>query len=94
MWACPTPSGGMRLVAVVVPRDPAEPPTLASVRAYASRKAPIAYAPRDLVTVEALPLIPSGKVDRAALARLVSASPGGGSTADGPTSASVVAPVA
>ncbi len=90
----PDAEWGQRLVAVVVPRERTEPPTLASVRAHASRRAPSAYAPHDLVTVEALPLLASGKVDRTALARLVSAAPGGGSTADGPIGASIVAPVA
>jgi O-succinylbenzoic acid--CoA ligase len=59
---------GQRVVAVVVPRDPDHPPTLESVRAHVMRRAPAAHAPKSLVIVDALPMLPSGKVDRRGLA--------------------------
>jgi O-succinylbenzoic acid--CoA ligase len=59
---------GQRVVAVVVPRDPDHPPTLESVRAHVMRRAPAAHAPKSLVIVDALPVLPSGKVDRRRLA--------------------------
>ncbi len=69
----PDATWGQRVVTVVVPRDPAQPPTLASVRAHVSRKAPAAFAPYDIVVVDELPHLPSGKVDRAALAGVAAA---------------------
>jgi o-succinylbenzoate---CoA ligase len=62
--ALPDPSWGQRLVAVVVPRDPANPPTLESIRAYVSARAPTAHAPKALVLAESLPRLSSGEVDR------------------------------
>jgi O-succinylbenzoic acid--CoA ligase len=59
---------GQRVVAVVVPRDPDHPPTLESVRAHVMRRAPAAHAPKSLVIVDTLPVLPSGKVDRRRLA--------------------------
>ena len=63
----PDPEWGERVVAVVVAADPDRPPTLASLRRFVAERATPAQAPRDLVLVERLPLLPSGKVDRAAL---------------------------
>ena len=62
--ALPDPSWGQRLVAVVVPRDPAHPPTLESIRAYVGARAPTAHAPKALVLAESLPRLSSGEVDR------------------------------
>ncbi len=62
--ALPDPSWGQRLVAVVVPRDPANPPTLESIRAYVTARAPTAHAPKALVLAESLPRLASGEVDR------------------------------
>jgi len=61
---------GQRVVAVVVPKESAHGPTLESVRAHVARRSPASYAPRQLVVVEALPNLPSGKVDRVALEEL------------------------
>ncbi len=58
---------GHRVVAVVVPRDPATPPTLQQLRAHVTANAAGALAPKELVLVAALPLLPSGKVNRQAL---------------------------
>jgi O-succinylbenzoic acid--CoA ligase len=58
---------GQRVTAVVVPADPGAPPTLADLRAYARDRLPGAAAPRELDLVPEIPLLPSGKPDRAAL---------------------------
>jgi O-succinylbenzoic acid--CoA ligase len=55
---------GQRVVAYVVPRDPAAPPTLAELRAFALERLAAAKAPRELVLVAALPRGPSGKLQR------------------------------
>jgi amino acid adenylation domain-containing protein len=57
---------GVRLVAYVVPREGAEP-RWADVRAFLADWLPGHMIPSALVTLESLPLKPSGKVDRAAL---------------------------
>ena len=56
-------------VAVVVPRDPAAPPTLEDLRAYGAERLARHKLPEDLRVVEALPLTAMEKVDRAALRR-------------------------
>ena len=58
---------GQRVTAVVVPADPSAPPTLAELRAYARDRLPPAAAPRELDLVARIPLLASGKPDRAAL---------------------------
>jgi O-succinylbenzoic acid--CoA ligase len=55
---------GQRLVAVVVPNDPASPPTLADLRAHAKEQLPAYAAPTVLELVAALPRTPSGKIRR------------------------------
>jgi len=64
----PDPEWGQRVVAYVVPRDPATPPTLAQLRDHVAAELPRTWAPRELHLLERLPLLPSGKLDRAALA--------------------------
>ena len=61
---------GHRIVAVVVPRNPTTPPSLESVRSFVATRSPVSYAPRQLVVVDALPMLASGKVDRLALVEL------------------------
>jgi O-succinylbenzoic acid--CoA ligase len=61
---------GQRIVAVVVPRDPSNPPTLESIRSAMSHAYPPAYIPKELILVPSLPMLPSGKVDRRALTDL------------------------
>ena len=51
------------MTAVVVPADPAAPPGLAALRAHARGKLPGYAAPRAIVLVSSLPLLPSGKPD-------------------------------
>lgn len=62
-------------VAVVVPRDPARPPTLDELRTFAAGRLARHELPERLVVVDRLPLTPMDKVDRAALARQVGADP-------------------
>ncbi len=70
--ALPDPFWGQRVVAVLVPRDPRDPPTLESVRAHMARHAPQAHLPKALVLVPSLPTLSTGKVDRRTLvARLL-----------------------
>jgi O-succinylbenzoic acid--CoA ligase len=61
------PEWGRRVVAVVVPADPAAPPTLAELRAAAKAELPAYAAPRELLLVDALPRTALGKVARARL---------------------------
>ena len=65
------PEWGERVVAFVVPVDPADPPTLEELRDTAARSLPRYRAPRELVLVDELPRTGSGKLRRVAL-------PGGG----------------
>jgi O-succinylbenzoic acid--CoA ligase len=58
---------GERVTAVVVPASFANPPNLKELRAAVSRKLPAYAAPRALLIVRAMPLLPSGKPDLATL---------------------------
>jgi O-succinylbenzoic acid--CoA ligase len=60
----PDQEWGQRVAAFVVPRDPAAPPTLAELRAFALERLAPAKAPRELVLVAALPRGPFGKLLR------------------------------
>jgi len=66
----PDPEWGERVTAVVVPGDPAQPPTLRALRAAVADRMPRYAAPRALVLVTEMPLLTSGKPDLAALRRL------------------------
>jgi len=59
----PDAEWGEKVTAIVVPADPADPPALAAVRAHARDKLPAYAAPRALVLVTRIPLLPSGKPD-------------------------------
>jgi o-succinylbenzoate---CoA ligase len=63
----PDAEWGERVTAIVVPADPAAPPDLAVLRAHVCRTLPASAAPRELVVVGELPLLPSGKPDVRAL---------------------------
>ena len=63
----PEPEWGEVVTAVVVPADPAAPPLLADVRAHVRARLPGYAAPAALVLVPEIPMLPSGKPDRAAL---------------------------
>jgi len=61
------PEWGERVVAVIVPRDPAAPPDLPTLRAFLAERSPAATAPRQLLLTDHLPLLANGKLDRLAL---------------------------
>ncbi len=63
----PDPEWGQRVVAVVVPTDPAEPPSLGELRDWAKQSLPAYAAPTLLEIVAHLPRTQSGKVRRAEL---------------------------
>jgi O-succinylbenzoic acid--CoA ligase len=64
----PDPEWGQRVVAYVVPADPAAPPSLEELRDHAATSLPRHKVPRELVLVpDGLPRTASGKVIRAAL---------------------------
>ncbi|EEX12200.1 enterobactin synthetase component F [Citreicella sp. SE45] len=75
------PDGGARLLAYVVPR-PGE--TAASIRAALAARLPQAMVPSQVVPLDALPLTPSGKLDRKALPAPETDQPDG-ATPDSPT---------
>jgi o-succinylbenzoate---CoA ligase len=58
---------GERVTAVVVPADPADPPGLQLLRTHVSARLPRYACPSEVVLTEAIPLLPSGKPDLAAL---------------------------
>jgi O-succinylbenzoic acid--CoA ligase len=61
----PDPEWGERVTAVVVPA--ADPPGLPELRAFVRETMPACAAPRELELVDAIPLLDSGKPDRARL---------------------------
>ena len=63
----PDPEWGERVTAVVVPSDPADPPGLELLRTHVSARLPRYACPSEVVLTEAIPLLPSGKPDLAAL---------------------------
>jgi O-succinylbenzoic acid--CoA ligase len=58
------PEWGERVVAIVVPTDPAAPPTLDDLRRWVKDRLSAVHAPRELDLVESLPRTPSGKLRR------------------------------
>jgi o-succinylbenzoate---CoA ligase len=60
----PDPEWGQRVVAWVVPADPAAPPSLAALRDWCAASLPAFMAPKELHVVGSLPLTNSGKVRR------------------------------
>ncbi len=67
VWKRADPEWGERVVAWVVPRDPAAPPGVEELRDLVAATLARWAAPREVVVVESLPRTPSGKVRRAAL---------------------------
>jgi len=67
VWKRPDPEWGERVVAWVVPTDPANPPTLSDLVEAVRTTLPPWAAPKELVVAGALPRTPSGKVRRADL---------------------------
>ena len=67
VWKRPDAEWGERVVAWVVPADPADPPSLESLRRRASDELSPWSAPKELVLVDQLPRTDSGKLRRSAL---------------------------
>jgi O-succinylbenzoic acid--CoA ligase len=65
------PEWGERVVAVVVPADPGDPPTLKMLRMHVKERLPRYAAPSRVVLVDAVPMLPSGKHDLARLRQQV-----------------------
>jgi acyl-CoA synthetase (AMP-forming)/AMP-acid ligase II len=65
-------------VAVVVPRDRHAPPTLETLRDYASDRLAAYKLPESILTVDELPLTAGEKIDRRVLATIVAAPSAGG----------------
>ncbi len=70
--AVPDEQWGQRIVAAVVLRPTGEdPPTAGHLLARLREEAEPAFVPRQLLVMKALPRLPSGKVDRGAVAELI-----------------------
>jgi O-succinylbenzoic acid--CoA ligase len=65
----PDSQWGERVVAVVMPAEPADPPTLELLRLHVRERLPRYAAPRAMVVVDAIPMLPGGKHDIAQLRR-------------------------
>ncbi len=63
----PDPEWGERVTAVVVPANPADPPGLELLRMHVRGTLPRYASPSEVVLTEAIPVLPSGKPDLAAL---------------------------
>ena len=59
----PDAEWGERVIAVVVPADPADPPALELLRLHVRERLPRYAAPSRVVMVDAVPMLPSGKHD-------------------------------
>jgi O-succinylbenzoic acid--CoA ligase len=67
VWKRPDPEWGERVVAWVVPSDPAAPPALAELRDLVSARLAPWAAPRELVVMAVLPRTATGKLRRSLL---------------------------
>ncbi|MEP7022313.1 MAG: AMP-binding protein [Actinomycetota bacterium] len=66
----PDPEWGELVTAVIVPADPAHPPALGQLRAWVRAQLPAPAAPRALLLVSQIPMLPSGKPDREMLKQI------------------------
>jgi len=64
------PTWGQRVVAVIVPTDAGNPPSLRELRVHVGENLGGAAAPRAMAIVAALPVLATGKTDREALRQL------------------------
>ena len=60
----PDPEWGSAVTALVVPTDPAEPPSLDALREFAAERIAKFKAPRTIEIVDTIPRTPSGKIRR------------------------------
>jgi O-succinylbenzoic acid--CoA ligase len=67
VWKRPDPEWGERVVAWIVPIDPARPPDLAALRDLVARELPKWACPQELVVTDRLPRSAAGKVTRTSL---------------------------
>lgn len=74
---CPDPEWGQIVAAVVVPADPAAPPSLTELRAWTRSQLPAAFAPQRLRVVGRLPRTDLGKVPREVIDALLREAQGG-----------------
>jgi o-succinylbenzoate---CoA ligase len=74
----PDAEWGELVTAVVVPADPSAPPLLADIRAHVRARMPAYAAPAALLLVPEMPMLASGKPDRAALRARAARNPDGG----------------
>jgi o-succinylbenzoate---CoA ligase len=65
----PDPEWGERVVAVVVPADPGDPPAPELLRRHVHERLPRYAIPSRVVMVDAVPMLPSGKHDMVRLRR-------------------------
>jgi len=61
------PEWGQRVTAVVVPADPAAPPSLELLRTHVRQRLPRYACPSEVVLTQAIPVLASGKPDLASL---------------------------
>ena len=73
------PEWGTRVVACLALPPDRPTPSLAMIRDCCARTLPRAWAPRAVLRLESLPLLPGGKLDRTALAALAATGVGGAS---------------
>jgi o-succinylbenzoate---CoA ligase len=59
----PDPEWGERVIAVVVPADPGDPPAPELLRLHVRERLPRYAAPSRIIMVDAVPMLPSGKHD-------------------------------
>ncbi len=67
----PDPEWGQRVVAVVQPTDWSAPPDVEALRAFAADALEPAELPREVVLLGLLPVLASGKPDKAAVRTLL-----------------------
>jgi o-succinylbenzoate---CoA ligase len=60
---------GERVIAVVVPADPADPPALELLRLHVRERLPRYAAPSKVLIIDTVPVLPSGKLDISRLRR-------------------------
>jgi len=73
----PDPEWGELVTAVIVPADPSAPPLLADIRAHVRARMPAHAAPAALLLVPEMPMLRSGKPDRAELRARAARAPEG-----------------
>jgi O-succinylbenzoic acid--CoA ligase len=70
VFGVPSPQWGQQVTAAVVPAVPAAPPPLAALRDLVKQHLPAYAAPKSVIVVPEIPLLPSGKPDLGALRAL------------------------